>query len=414
VTRHYLVLDPTDDYPRRMVEFLARHDLRGVAVLTSPVRERQWRLGWEERLAGAIVASYPVAAEGVSELAARLRADFPQGFSGIVPWDEMSVLLGAELSDLLGLGWNPARVIERCRDKGVMKDWVRRSGAVRVNAGRVVHDAREAVQFQEQVGSWPVVVKPTGGAGSMHVSFAEDPGELLRGCQEVLESGAGEVLLEEYVGGDELAVNGMVDRAGDFLVTDVWLYDKRSSHGVPNLYYQTLKLSTGPLFWRLAEYAARVVDVLELRRAPVHMEVKVDEEGPCLIEVGARLPGGNQPVLASLLHGRSLFELAACHYLDELPLSPRDVDYERYDGFAARILSGIQPVALPRVRALHGVPEVEALPSYAGAGLLRQPGAYLPQTRDLRGKSYEVYLMHPDPDQVERDAREARRLLRYE
>jgi biotin carboxylase len=414
VKRPYLVLDPTDDYARRMVEFLAFHGLEGVAVLTSPVRERQWRLGWEERLGAEIGASYDALDGDAAALAARLRADYPQGFSGIVPWDEMSVLLGAELSDLLGLGWNSHRVIERCRDKGVMKDWLRQSGVVRVNAGRVVHDAQEAMAFQEEIGGWPVVVKPTGGAGSMHVTFASDPGELLRGCQEVLESDAGEVLLEEFVGGDELAVNGMVDRAGDFLVTDVWLYDKRESHGVPNLYYQTLKLSTGPLFWKVAAYAGRVVDALELRRAPVHLEVKVDERGPCIIEVGARLPGGNQPVLASLLHGRSLFELAACHYLDELPLSPRDVDYERYDHYAARILSGIQPKALQRVRALHGLPEVEALPSYAGAGLLRAPGAYLPQTRDLRGKSYEVYLMHPDPQQVERDARTARSVLRYE
>jgi biotin carboxylase len=414
VPRPYLVLDPTDDYARRMVEFLARHGLRGVAVLTNPVRERQWRLGWQERLAGAIDSSYSAVEGETAALAALLREDHPHGFAGIVPWDEMSVLLGAELSDLLGLGWNSRIVIERCRDKAVMKEWVRESGAVRVNAGRVVHDAQEAMAFQEELGSWPIVVKPTGGAGSMHVTFAESPGELLRGCQEVMESEAGEVLLEEYVGGDELAVNGMVDRAGDFLATDIWLYDKRDSHGVANLYYQTLKLSTGPLFWQLVEYAARVLDVLELRRAPVHMEVKVDERGPCLIEVGARLPGGNQPMLASLLHGRSLFELAACHYLDELPLSPRDVDYERYDRFAARILSGIQPMALQRVRAVHGLEEVAALPSYAGAGLLRMPGAYLPQTRDLRGKSYEVYLMHPDAGQVEADARAARRLLRYE
>jgi hypothetical protein len=154
--------------------------------------------------------------------------------------------------------------------------------------------------------------------------------------------------------------------------------------------------------------------VLELRRAPVHMEVKVDERGPCLIEIAARLPGGNQPALASELHGRSLFELAAGHYLDELPLSPRDVDYARYDSFAARILSGIQPVALRAVRALHGLDEVRALPSFVGSGLLRPPGAPLPQTRDLRGKSYEVYLMHRDPLQVERDARRVRELLRYE
>jgi biotin carboxylase len=410
----YLVLDPTDDYARRMVEFLGRVGLQAVAVLTSPWRRAQWHNGWQHRLAELVVASYEVEGEPVADVAARLAADFPEGFSGIVPWDEMSILYGAELGERLELGWNPRHVIERCRDKGVMKEYLRRAGTVRVNAGAVVHDAEEAIAFQEALGRWPVVVKPTGGAGSAHVTFAEEPGELLRGCQEVLESGDGEVLLEEYVGGVELAVNGMVDRAGDFLITDVWLYDRRESHGVPNLYYETTKVGTGDLFWELARYAAAVIDTLELRRAPVHMEVKVDDHGPCLIEVGARLPGGNQPMLASRLHGRSLFELAACHYLDELPLSPKDVDYERYDQLAACIVSGIQPVPLSAVRALHGLPEVEALPSFVGTGLLRRPGMPLARTIDLRSKSYEVYLMHEDPEQVERDAKAVRELLRYE
>src|SRR6185295_19324507 len=319
----YIVLDPTDDYARRMVEFLGRVGLPGVAVLTSPARTGQWRHGgWRHKLGDDIVASYEAAGEPIPEVAAQLQRDFPDGFSGIVPWDEMSVLYGAELAEHLGLGWNPRHVIERCRDKGVMKEHLRRHSDVRINAGAVVPDAGEAVAFQERLGRWPIVVKPTGGAGSAHVTFADGRGELLRGCQEVLESGAGEVLLEEYIGGRELAVNGMVDRHGDFLIPDVWLYDRRESHGVPNLYYETIKVSTTtPLFWELAKYAAAVIEGLELVRAPVHMEVKVDERGPCLIEVGARLPGGNQPMLASLLHGRSLFELAACHYLDELSLS---------------------------------------------------------------------------------------------
>lgn len=411
----YIVLDPTDDYARRMVEFLGRLGLQAVAVLTSPARQGQWRHGWNRRLAEHVVASYEAVGEPLLEVADQLAADFPAGFSGIIPWDEMSILYGAELGERLKLGWNPRHVIERCRDKGVMKEHLRQHADVRINAGAVVHDAGEAIAFQETLGRWPVVVKPTGGAGSAHVTFAGDRGELLRGCQEVLESGDGEVLLEEYVGGRELAVNGMVDRHGDFLQTDVWLYDRRESHGVPNLYYETIKVSTNePLFWELARYAAAVIEALELRRAPVHMEVKVDERGPCLIEVGARLPGGNQPMLASKLHGRSLFELAAVHYLDELPLSSRDVDYERYDHFAARIVSGIQPVTLAAVRALHGLEEVEQLPSFVGSGLLRKPGMALAQTIDLRTKSYEVYLMHADPGQVAEDAQAVRRLLRYE
>jgi hypothetical protein len=411
----YLVLDPTDDYARRMVEFLGRVGLQAVAVLTSPWRRAQWHNGWQHRLAELVVASYEVEGEPVADVAARLAADFPEGFSGIVPWDEMSILYGAELGERLELGWNPRHVIERCRDKGVMKEYLRRAGTVRVNAGAVVHDAEEAIAFQEALGRWPVVVKPTGGAGSAHVTFAEEPGELLRGCQEVLESGDGEVLLEEYVGGIEYCVNGQVDRAGDLLVTDVWVYDRRPSHGFDNLYFETTSVAASdPRFPPLAEYAARVVEALGLKRAPIHLEVKVDAKGPCIIEIGARPAGGNLPVLASRLHGRSLLELAACHYLGELPARRGDVDYARYDRWRAKVVLGVQAVAIPRIRAVRGVAEVERLPSFFELGMIRPVGTGAPQTVDLDTRGWELYLISDDPEQLARDGRRARELLRYE
>ena len=38
----------------------------------------------------------------------------------------------------------------------------------------------------------------------------------------------------------------------------------------------------------------------------------------------------------------------------------------------------------------------------------------LAQTIDLRSKSYEVYLLHADEEQVEHDAQAVRQLLSYE
>ena len=150
-------------------------------------------------------------------------------------------------------------------------------------------------------------------------------------------------------------------------------------------------------------------------RAPVHMEVKVDDARP-LPDRGRRAAAGRQPADA---------RLACCTAAASSSSPPattstscrcrtRDVDYARYDRYAARIVSGIQPVALPQVRALHGLDEVEALPSFVGTGLLRRPGMPLAQTIDLRSKSYEVYLLHADAEQVAHDAQAVRQLLRYE
>ncbi len=412
----YVIVDPVGNYASHIKSLLDKMELPALAVFSDKMRMAVWEHKWSHRIGDHVKATF-LADDSVEieKVARKIKKKSPDGFYGIIPWDEMHMLLGARLGELLGIDWNSARVIERCRDKYVMKAWLREHGSARINASRVVTNADEARAFQEEVGSWPIVVKPTEGAGAMNVYFAGSPGELLGGCQRVLDSGQGGVLLEEFIGGDEFAVNGIADRNGDLLITDVWAYDKRESHGIPNLYYQSIKLGSheGP-FDVLGQYAADVVEALELKRSPVHMEVKIDAKGPCLIEVGARMAGGDQPVLSSKLHGRSLFELAACHYLDALPHAPQDVDYERYDRHEARIVSGIQSVEIPRISAVHGLDEIERLPSFEGFGLLKPPGMRLPVTRDLDTKSYEVYLLHPDPQQVVRDEQAVRQLLRYE
>lgn len=412
----YLVLDPIGAYPIEMVRFLAGVGRRAIAIFTSEAAWRTFHGALEDSLGPAFVDEYVVPQfRDTAHLARQIAHDWPGTLDGVIPWDELSIELGAELGDRLGVGWNPLYVIERFRDKHRMKAFLRANTDIPINDSAIVANRDEAVDFARRVGRWPIVVKPTAGSGAASVFFVESIDDLLRACQEVRESEMGEVLLEEYVGGTEYVVNGIADADRQLLVTDVWRYDKRESHGIPNLYYETIKVSTTePEFLPLARYAGDVVEALGLRRAPVHMELKLDERGPCLIEVGARFAGGNQPTLASKLHGRSLFELAACHYLAPIPVRLEDLDYERYDHFHARVVSGIQSVELPEIRRVVGLEDVERLPSFEGVGFVRPPGIRLPVTRDLDTKSYELYLFHEDPEQVALDARRVRALLRYE
>ena len=411
----YLILDPVGKYPSQLLRFLGGQLGRAaVAVFTSPGRYLLWRDNWQAELGRYVVDTYLASKTTSAALAAEIHARHPQ-IDGVVPWDEETVLLGARLSDLLGLGWNSLDVLERCRDKAVMKAWLRGKTRARINASKIVTDGEGAMAFQRSVNRWPIVVKPTAGSGSEAVYFPSNDAELLRDCQRVMQSGRGEVLLEEYIGGAELVINGVVDGASDLLVTDVWHYDRRSSHGVPNLFHQTYKIPTSSsVFTRVGRYAAEIVEALELRRCPIHMEVKVDDRGPCLIEVGARFPGGNLSILASKLHGRSLLELAACHYLAELPLTGRDLDYARYDHYEARVLHGVQSHRVSPIRRVVGADEVRALPSFDEFGKLRPIGTSAPVTRDLETAAWELYLIHPDARQINADAERVFKLLRYE
>lgn len=412
----YLVLDPVSEYPARMMPFLARCGRGAVAVFTREGTARGWHARWASELEDTVVAEYLLPEYGgLPGLARAIATDWSGRLEGIIPWEESTMVLGAELGELLDLGWNSVDVIRRFRDKAVMKRRLRAATSLRINASATVNSVEDALAFARDLGEWPLVVKPREGAGTTGVRVVDSIGELASAYQSLASEGETDILIEEFVGGVEYAVNGIVDRDGDLLVTDMWRYDKRESHGYKNLYAQTIKVGTGdPLFRQLAAYAADVVEGLELRRSPIHLEAKVDGRGPCLIEVAARLAGGNQPMLASKLHGRSLFELAACHYLAELPVSAGDIDYQLYDRLEARIVSGIQRFDIAEIREVHGLEEVEALPSFEGMARIRPPGMSLPKTTDLDTKSYEVYLMHEDPRQIEADARAVRRLIWYE
>lgn len=412
----YVILDPVGPYPRHLLSFLSGGlGKAAIAVFTGEGRFALWRDKWSRELGEYVVAAHVAPRwKSVASLARAIRSEHPT-IDGVVPWDEETVLLGARLGEALGLAWNPLRVMRRCRDKGLMKSWLRRAGTVRVNAAAVVTDREGALAFARRVGRWPIVVKPTEGSGSEHVSFPTDEESLLADCQGVRGSGSGAVLLEEFIGGEEYVVNGIVDAHGDLLVTDVWHYDRRDSEAAPNLFYETRRVATSePVFCRAGEYAARVIEALGLVRCPIHMEVKVDDRGPCLIEVGARFSGGNLPVLASKLHGRSLLELGACQYVSDVPVRPDDVDFARYDRIEARVLHGVQVHELRAIRAVHGIETVRSLPSFDAFARLRGVGQRAPVTRDYDTAAWELSLIGDDPGRIAADAEIVHRVLRYE
>ncbi len=416
--KHYVILNPGYDYASYMVKFLNEYQYKAVAVFTNEQQYDVYKNNYESELESCIDAKFLMT--DYADLEALAQAILSESWinedlQGIIPWEEFTIEIGAELGEHLGLNWNPVSVIHRFRNKYALKSYLRENSDIRVNQSAIVNTVEEVQEFIEAVGKWPIVVKPTEGAGSRGVFFAESLEEILEQCEHVFSTGQGEILLEEYIGGNEFVVNGITNAQGDVLITDVWIYDKRESHGVKNLYYQTIKVDRSePYFEPLAYYAGSIIETLGLKKSPFHMELKYDDDGPCIIECGARFAGGNQPVFASLLHEHSLFELAACHYMEDIPFDIGDVHYDKYDQHQARIIKGIQSYEIPSISGVYGIEEVQQLPSFYQIGFIKPVGSYLPVTVDLFSASYEIYLFHEDPEQIEEDANRLRELLYYE
>ncbi len=177
------------------------------------------------------------------------------------------------------------------------------------------------------------MLKPDDGSGNRDVAFFDSDAsdsDLADYFREV----PGVILAEEFIGGEEYWVNGQIDAAGVPVVTVVGIYDRREINGKENVEFGTHTLDSRTAeFTALRDYATRVMRAIGLRRSPFHLEAKIDENGPCLIEVGARLCGDLGVLSDEWQHGAvTTFIGAAVHdYVTGDPRPPLELDWERVD-----------------------------------------------------------------------------------
>src|SRR5258708_36611982 len=133
--------------------------------------------------------------------------------------------------------------------------------------------------------------------------------------------------MEEFIEGTEYLGKGQIDAGGDGSTVDIFQYSRRPANGRHNIDFETSRVPYGTrIFDNLARYAEAVMQATGLRRSPFHLEIKVDELGPCLIEAAARLPGHGNALLSGELHGSKLdlIDFASHYYFKsdyrELPL----------------------------------------------------------------------------------------------
>jgi biotin carboxylase len=229
----------------------------------------------------------------------------------VVPGFEFYVPAAARLARKLGLpGLDPWQALA-CRNKTMMRETVRAAG-LRVPAFAAAVDAATLQSAAAGVG-YPCVLKPTSSAGSVHVRRVDDWSQLRRAYDDLrnderLDFGRGldgDVLVEEYVEGDEVSVEGVVtDGHVDVAAVTSKLLGPEPffveiGHIVPAELSPTVRKGA-------VDYATDVVKALGITLGPFHCEMRLTPKGPVLIELGARLPGDHIVDLVRLTTGVSL------------------------------------------------------------------------------------------------------------
>lgn len=234
-------------------------------------------------------------ADTIGRLAERHRSD---PFDGVVTYWDHGVLPCAQIGGALNLPASSPAAAERVRNKAASRDALAHAGIRQPRYARVA-DADGLAQAAGWVGL-PAVYKPCGGAGSAGVQHIASAADLAR-AQQVVQTlltperdsffgyYPGEFLLEEFVCGVEVSVEGIV---ADGRPHCVGVTAKSLSPGTflesQHVFPAMLAQPDRQAAIAIAEDAVRATGI---DWCGFHVELILTADGPAVVEVNGRLGG---------------------------------------------------------------------------------------------------------------------------
>lgn len=141
--------------------------------------------------------------------------------------------------------------------------------------------------------TYPCISKPVDNAGSRGVMLVHDQGELKEAVAYSSFNGRkGGVIIEEYLQGNEVSVEIMaidgcihVLQVTDKLTTGAPHFVEMGHSQPSSLGEENVKL--------ISDLAIKAVKAVGIKNGPAHVEIMLTENGPKMIELGARMGGDN-------------------------------------------------------------------------------------------------------------------------
>ncbi|MFI9318402.1 ATP-grasp domain-containing protein [Kitasatospora aureofaciens] len=286
----------------------------------------------------------------------------PSDFAVICTEDEFAVVAAAVLRSLSGAQEAAVPTALALRDKAYQKQRARAAGVPVADWVRCPDlDAVRECPIEP-----PFVVKPPSGAGSQHTWIVREPADL-----DVAEPRSGPWLVERFVPGEELHVDGVV-REGRVLLVSVsrYLHNVIEVHDGRLVASATLDDTDSALAAEVAALTGRVLAALDYRDGVYHLEAFHDDGRLTFGECAGRIGGGliHETVLAK--YGIDLYdEWAAAALGRPSPAAAREVRALK-DSFGWVNL----PARPGRLRILPGREEIEARPGVVEGQVWAKPG----------------------------------------
>ena len=329
----------------------------------------------------------------------------------VMAGQEPGVLLADQLSERLGLPTNGTALSEARRDKYLMGEALRAAGLHCADQLKN-RDTDTLVQWAEEAGRFPVVVKPLNSAAGDGVFICTDAHEVrdaadgILGTETIYGDTNTEVLVQSYLQGTEYVVD-MVSYGRRRYVCGVWEYAKRLLPSGRNIYdrERLLAADEGPAR-ELIAYVEEALDALGIRFGPTHAEVIVTPEGPALVEVGTRIAGNMHPGFHNVCAGGNQATLTALAYMAPAQFV-QGYAGRRYDKVREAICCTTSTTQSGIVESIDqgAVAELSDLETVARFDLKIEPGGTIRPTVDLYSSTLRIFMSAASMDEIDRDYR---------
>ncbi len=138
---------------------------------------------------------------------------------------------------------------------------------------------------------YPCIMKPTDNAASRGVALVGDYKGLIENYSYSKEqSHSGQVIIEEYMKGPEVSVEVLCYKGGAYVLQITDKLTSGAPHFVEIGHNQPSQLSKETKE-KISDVARRAVKALGIEVGPAHVEMIVTDDGPKIVELGARLGG---------------------------------------------------------------------------------------------------------------------------
>ena len=404
-----LLLLPTTTY--RTEAFLDAARVLGVDVVCASEKPSTFEAHAPDHLLTVDFADHDAAAASVATLAAGR-----QPLSAVVGVDDVTTVAAAAIADRLGLRSNPVAAVAAARDKHQMRQCLAAAGVPVPRFRRIALEEDPSVAARDV--AFPCVLKPLALSASRGVIRADNVEQFIAAFRRIgallrrvdVEAGGDTtrfLLAEQYVPGVEVSLEGL--RVGGTLHT-LALFDKPDPLEGP-FFEETIYVTPSRLpaatQRAIEDVTAGACAALGLDEGPVHAELRVNDAGPCVLEVAARSIGGLCSRTLRFGTGMTLEEIILRHALG-WPIA--SLTRERRP-------AGVMMIPIPRAGRLAAVRGVEAAGAVAGiediaiTAHLGQELVPLPEGWQYLGF---IFARADTPDAVEAALRDAHARLAFD